>query len=416
MKRRIGFARVTACAGLLVVGAALSACGGSGGSGDSSGIKVGAVLDLSSGWTSLGKESQEALKKAAADYKAKTGKTVEIKVIDSAGDKQKAADAVSTLAGEGFKVIIGPGGSAQAGVAAPVAKEKGVVLISPGSTSSALAKSNDGLLRFVPDDRIEAKATVSLMDKAGVEQLVPVWRTDLGNQGLYNSVTAAWEKLKGPGSVSKGVSYPETQTNDFDKVAAQVSTAVAGAQAKGKTGVYLAAFGEAAGIVSAVKAPATSVTWFGGDGIVGDSSYTKDAAIAKATEALCLPSPQTGLNPKDKAAWQPVLDALAKATGGQADAFGVNAYDASNTAIAVLAGPGKDQTGDALEQSLIDYANSTTGASGSLKLNQFGDRAETAYDYWQVTGSPASAKWTVTGGWVPSGGELGTVLKAPTCD
>jgi hypothetical protein len=276
-----------------------------------------------------------------------------------------------------------------------------------------LAKSNDGLLRFVPDDRIEAKAIVALMDKAGIQQLVPVWRTDLGNQGLYNSVTAAWEKLKGPGSVSRGVSYPETQTSGFDKIAAQVSTAVAGAQPKGKTAVYLAAFGEAAGIVAAVGAPATSVAWFGGDGVVGDSSYTKTAAIAKATEALGLNSPQTGLNPKDKASWQPVLDYLTKTTGSAADAFGVNAYDASNAAIQVLAGPGKSQTGDSLEQSLISYANTTTGASGPLKLNQFGDRAETAYDYWQVTGPPASAAWTVTGDWVPAGGTLGTVVKMP---
>ncbi|MEI7560353.1 MAG: ABC transporter substrate-binding protein [Actinomycetes bacterium] len=407
--------RLTVISSLVVISclsAGLTACGGSS---DSSGVKVGAILDLSSGWTSLGKESQAALQQAAADYKAKTGKTVEVKVIDSAGDKDKAAAAVSTLAGEGFTVIIGPGGSSQAGAAAPIAKQKGVVLISPGSTSSALAKTNDGLLRFVPDDRVESKATVALMDKNGVQQLVPVGRTDLGNQGLYDSVTAAWTKLKGAGSVSKGVTYPDTQTKDFGKVADQVSASVTQAQAKGKTAVYLAGFGEAAGIVSAAKAPATSVTWYGGDGVVGDPAFTKDATVAKATQAVCLPSPQTGLSKETKATWQPVLDSLSKAAGGQADAFGVNAFDASNAAIAVLAGTGKGKTGAELETALIAYANQTTGASGSLKLNQFGDREVSAYDFWQVTGAPAAAKWTVSGGWSPAGGTLGTVVKAPNC-
>lgn len=407
-----GRRRITALTTVALMAGIVTACGGSD---DSSGIKVGAVLDLSSGWTSLGKESKVALQNAADAYKEKTGKTVEIKVIDSAGDKQKAAAAVSTLADEGYKVIIGPGGSAQAGAAQPVALKKGVVLISPGSTSSALAKANDRLLRFVPDDVVEARATVALMDKNGVEQLVPVWRTDLGNQGLYNSVTAAWTKLKGPGSVSKGVSYSDTQTKGFEQVAANVSTAVTEASAKGKAAVYLAGFGEAAGIVAAANGPATTVTWYGGDGVVGDPAFTKDPNVAKATEALCLPSPQTGLAPAGKASWQPVLDDLAKANGGQSDAFGVNAYDASNTAINVLAGSGKGKSGEQLEQALIDYANANTGASGSLKLNKFGDRDVSSYDYWQVTGAPASAKWTVTGGWTPEGGDLGTVVKAPNC-
>jgi len=404
--KRIGALIVAVC-----MSAGLTACGGS----DSSGIKVGAILDISSGWTSLGKESKAALEQAAADYKTKTGKTIEVKIIDSAGDKDKAAAAVSTLAGEGFTVIIGPGGSSQAGAAAPVAKAKGVVLISPGSTSSALAKADDGLLRFVPDDRVEAKATVALMDKNGVEQLVAVGRTDLGNKGLYDSVRAEWTKLKGPNSLSDGVTYPETQTKDFGKVADQVGAQVTQAQTKGKTAVYLAGFGEAAGIVSAAKAPATAVTWYGGDGVVGDAGFTKDAAVVKATEAVCLPSPQTGLSQDTKATWQPVLDSLSKAVGSPADAFGVNAFDASNVAIAVLGTTGKGKIGTALENALIAYANKTTGASGSLKLNEFGDRDVSSYDYWQVTGDSPAAAWTVSGGWSPAGGTLGTVVKAPTC-
>ena len=394
----------------------LSACGSSDKSASSSDtIKVGAILDVSKGWTSLGKQGQAALKQAADEYKAKTGKTVEIKVIDSAGDAKKAAAGVTTLADEGYKVIIGPGGSAAAQLAEPVATKRGVVLISPGSTSSLLAKSGDSLLRFIPDDRVEAKAIVALMEKAGVQELVPVWRKDLGNEGLHASVTAAFAALRGPTSVSPGVSYSDTKTTGFDQTAAAVSAAVKTASAKGKTAVYLAGFGEASGIVSAASAPATTVTWYGGDGLVGDDSFTKDSKVAAATEALCLPSPQFGLATADKSKWEPVLASLAKANGGQSDAFGVISYDASNVAINTLAGSGSGKSGQELTDAVVATANSTDGASGSLALDSSGDRKTGPYDYWQVTGAATAAKWAVTGGWEPAGGQLGTVLKAPTC-
>ena len=184
---------------------------------------------------------------------------------------------------------------------------------------------------------------------------------------------------------------------------------------RGDEVLYLAGFGEASGIVSAASAPATTVTWYGGDGLVGDDSFTKDSKVAAATEALCLPSPQFGLATADKSKWEPVLASLAKANGGQSDAFGVISYDASNVAINTLAGSGSGKSGQELTDAVVATANSTDGASGSLALDSSGDRKTGPYDYWQVTGAATAAKWAVTGGWEPAGGQLGTVLKAPTC-
>lgn len=403
--------RALGAAAIITTALALAACGG----GDDK-VKVGAVLDLSEGWTSLGKQAKAALEDSASEFQRRTGKTIDVRIEDATGDPNKAADLVGKLADDGYLLIVGPGGSAEAESAAPVAKQKGAVLISPGSTASALAKSNDGLIRFVPDDRIEAKAIVALMDKQGVDTLVPVWRTDLGNQGLHDSVTAAWAKLRGSSSVAKGVSYPASKTTGFSSLAPAVSKAVEGASGDGRTAVYLAGFGEAAGIVSAIKGAGADVNWYGGDGLVGDSGFTGNAATAKSTAALCLPSPQFGLDPATKAQWAPVLAQLAKANDGQSDAFGVVAYDAANVAINVMAGPGKGKDGVQLERVVWNYSNSTTGASGPLSLNEYGDRKTGDYDYWQVrTGGKGQAKWTVTGSWKPSGGQSGTVVRSAAC-
>ncbi len=405
---------------VLSVTALLAACSSSATSTPSSAppsgptVKVGAILDLSKGWTSLGNQSKAALELAAKQQKETSGTTVDIRIEDAAGDAQKAADAVTTLADAGYTIIVGPGPSSEAQAAAEVANARGVVLISPGSTASALSV-DDQLLRFVPNDKIEAQAIVALMAQQGIATVVPVWRQDLGNQGLHDSVTAAWSAAKGADAVTAGVSYPATQTDGFDQVATQVNGAVTAASTKGPVAVYLAGFGEAANLFTALPAPASTVPWYGGDGLVGTPEFATNTTIAAAAQKVCLPSPQYGLYPEQKATWQPVLDVLKAANQGQADAFGVVAYDAANAAIKVLAGSGAGKTGADLTKAVVAYADSTSGASGPLNLTPEGDRTTGPYDYWRLMTKDSTTTWAVAGGWEPGQGGNGTVVTSPAC-
>jgi len=374
------------------------------------------LLDQKTGWTALGREGAAAAQIAASDFTLTNGTPVSVKTIDSGGGPQTAAAGVTKLAGQGCKVIVGPGTSAEAQAALTEANRLGVILISPGSTASKLAIKDDNLLRLVPDDRVEARAIVALMAADGIDTLVPVWRDDLGNAGLHSSVTAEFKKLRGPASVTAGVPYSSTKAAGFGSQAKAIAAQVSAAPS-GKTGVYLAGFGEAAQVVSAAAGVpvAVSVPWYGGDGIVGDPAFTKVPSTVSTVEKVGLPAPQYALNPQNRSTWQGLFKKIQKASGIMPDAFGLVTYDSATLALNSLSIASQGDDAAKLRQVVTDYANAHEGVTGTLKVNSAGDRLTGPFNYWQVCGVAAEAAWGITGLWSPDGGTLGSVVHKPAC-
>ena len=211
-------------------------------------LTVGALLDLKSGWTTLGRASRVTLRLAVADANARlarrgSGTRVRLKVIDVHGDPQATVRALRRLAAAGVRVVIGPQASAEVRAVRAAAGALGVVLISQGSTAHSLAVRGDNVFRFVPDDLREGEALVALLRRDGVDAIVPVWRNDAGNAGLADSVLKRFRRLGG--SVADGVRYG-TGVSDFTPTIDRVRTQVGSLRAGGasRVAVYLAAFDE----------------------------------------------------------------------------------------------------------------------------------------------------------------------------
>ncbi len=172
-------------------------------------ITVGAVLDLSAGWTALGQSSRVALRLAVSDANAALRRRgladrVVLRISDAAGSPAEAARAVRRLARAGARIIVGPEGSSEVAAAKPVADELKVILVSQGSTAHSLAV-RDWVFRFVPDDVQETQAAAALIAHDGVSAIVPIWRDDAGNAGLASSIRPA-VSAEG-GTVSEGIPY-----------------------------------------------------------------------------------------------------------------------------------------------------------------------------------------------------------------
>ena len=208
-------------------------------------VVVGALLDLSDGWTSLGLSSRETLNLAVADANARLAKTgsptrISLKIIDVGGDAAKSVAAVEQLAADGVQVAVGPQKSSEIAAVRQVADKRGVIVISQGSTAHSLAFPDDNVFRLVPDDRSEGAAMVALLRRQGTNAVVPVWRDDAGNAGLVTSVRKLFPAAGG--TVAKGISYGENAP-DFARTVARASAQVRALKARGKrVGVYLAAF------------------------------------------------------------------------------------------------------------------------------------------------------------------------------
>ena len=107
-------------------------------------VRVGALLDLTSGWTSLGRASKVTLAIAAEQANrrlAKAGSPVRIRleIVDVRGKPEEATRQLRRLAGRGVRVFIGPESSSEVRAVRPAANSLGVLVVSQGSTAHSLA-------------------------------------------------------------------------------------------------------------------------------------------------------------------------------------------------------------------------------------------------------------------------------------
>jgi branched-chain amino acid transport system substrate-binding protein len=394
------------------------------------GLHVGALLDLTDGWSTLGKTSQEALDLAAAEINSQPASAglphVTVTVADTGLDPDTALARLQQFYADGIRVVIGPQSSSEVAAVREYAQEHGIIIISQGSTASSLSLPGDTVFRLAPDDRLETQAMAALLKADGITTIVPVWRADAGNQGLASSLRTAFEAAGG--TVTNGVEYPADAT-DFgpvlDDVEAQVATAkgVDGA----KVGVYLAAFGEAAPLFDeASTRPALGeVEWYGSDGIALSPALTSDPAAAAFAQKVTFPSPIFGLDRSTagEALWQPIANQIKEATGIEPDAFGLSAYDA--LILAANTAKQADPTADAgaFATALMAEAAASSGITGPLTLNDAGDRAAGPFDFWAVCQSESGYTWILNATYSPAEDGPGTITRVndcettpPTCD
>jgi branched-chain amino acid transport system substrate-binding protein len=143
-------------------------------------LTVGALLPLTGDLASYGETSQAALDEAVAALEAE-GTSVTLSIKDTATEPATALEGLTALHEEGVKLAIGPYASSQVRAVKEFADQNGIVLISPLSTSTALAVPDDNIYRFTPDDQQEGVAVANLAWADGIRTIVPITRDDEGN-------------------------------------------------------------------------------------------------------------------------------------------------------------------------------------------------------------------------------------------
>ena len=98
-------------------------------------------------------------------------------VRDTQLDPSQALAAIQNLDRRCVKIVIGPQSSAEVTIIKPYADAHNILVISQGSTASALAIAGDNIFRLCPNDIREAEAIVALMRDDGIRPIVPLWRT-----------------------------------------------------------------------------------------------------------------------------------------------------------------------------------------------------------------------------------------------
>jgi branched-chain amino acid transport system substrate-binding protein len=368
-------------------------------------FKVGVLASLTGSWSSLGQNTVAALQIAEEQLEAEAisqhgGYRFHFFVRDTQLDPSRALAAIQDLDQRGVKIIIGPQSSAEVAMIKPYADAHNILVISQGSTASSLAIAGDNIFRFCPNDTREAEAIVALLWHDGIRTIVPLWRNDAGNNGLHDSVQAAFQSMGG--SVAAGYQYEPT-TIDFSmataSVASQIEDLIGGGTNPSTIGVYLAAFDEVVDVFHSAQENTTlsSTAWYGSDGVALSAVLPADSAAAAFAANADYPNPIFGLDDALQNEWQPVADAIQARTGITPDAFALSAYDALFVVQRALEDVGDLRNFADFKTAFVDEANTYEGITGSTALDAAGDRLDSDFDFWAVRLQNGSYEWVRIG-------------------
>lgn len=372
-------------------------------------VHIGALLSVTGDGATLGRTSKAALEIATQRWNASDrGKQVKV-VLDVENtnlEAEQAGAGLTRLADKGVRIAIGPQSSSEVAAISAQAGERGVLLVSQGSTASSLGIPDDNVFRFVPTDRVEGRASVDLMLEDGASTIIPIWRNDRGNTGLADSVRAA--ATASGATVTEGVQY-EPDTTDFSTALSDLSSqvqAAVGSAGADEVAVYLAGFEEVAGLFTAARSVAglDGVRWYGGDAAAQSKALlaSDPAAFATSPKVKGYPSALVALSAADAKRDAKLIRDISKRAKNEADAFTLAAYDAFNVAARTLAATPADADAATLRAAFARTAEGAKGTTGTIRLDPAGDRLSTPYAFWSVCQRGKSARWTQTGTWTPA--------------
>lgn len=360
-------------------------------------ITVGALIPTSGTFGQQGTAVLRALEMAVEDANENfesQGIDASLAMIhgDTETDPTVARELLETLIDNGVRIVVGPLTSAELQGCQDLIDASDVIIISPSSTSMELAVADDRIYRLVPDDSRMADAIAEVAWFQGITRLAVLHREDVWGYGLCTNITDRFEALGG--TIIGDASYYSYRNSLYqealDSLLTGVSTAI-DAYGADQVGLQVSSFDEGADIL-ALAATADSlfreINWLGSDGIATNSYLLTDTAAVDFSRATNFSAPIYAI--EETAAYADLKLRL-ESVGAGTSVYSYISYDALRIAAEVLANGDSSESIDGLNTRLFDTLNGYEGVTGSITLNDNGDRATGAFNFWRV--SPTNLEW-----------------------
>jgi len=403
-------------------------------------LTIGLLTDLSSDLASQGTRAADAAKLAVTDINsylsspqgaATTGTSAcnvkfAVSITDYALDGAKALTALQTFASAGVQVVVGPLNSGAAQNILQYANTNHIVLISPSSTSVALAIPNDYLFRTAPNDRWQGQADSAMLKAEGATKVIILQRHDTYGDALANATAV---NFAGTGTINYGtcaatdtvcVLRYDTTLKTFGTIIPTLTSdyqTLNTAPNTNKVAIDAISFEEFGEIVIEISQSTNGATnallttdrlpgtgsgtthiWTGTDGQAQDTVLSGNSTSGPILSSIRLPSTIYGFQNTTKTL------ALQKNFSGNytsivCDNYCRGAYDdVWLGALATLSAGAYD--GTKIQAVMLGAANSYYGVTGPNSLEGSGDRVATIYEIWKViTPSGGSPTWVYGGFW-----------------
>jgi branched-chain amino acid transport system substrate-binding protein len=367
--------------------------------------KIGALLPLSGQLASFGAELKtilEYVEQEINSYLQSQGKNWRIDIIieDTAIDPKTHLEKLMSLHAAGVKIFIGGVSSAELGEALSYCNSKGILIVSPSSTSPALALP-DMALRYAPPDHAQGVAIARILWERGVRWLIVMWRHDTWGDGLADATIKSFDKICEASGESCGIveRIPyDPNAKEFSLEVSQLASIVEDATkkyGKDKIGIALISFGEAEAVFAAAKNyPILSeVKWQGSDGTANIVELLNPGIVDMVVKVgfySTMASPE--LTEKADVVKKVIREKLGRDPMG----YTYFAYDIAWTLALAIDRAGKYDP-IAVKEALNEVLKEYTGASGKVILDENGDRVPLRYDIWAIVKVGDKYEWKVVG-------------------
>jgi len=294
----------------------------------------------------------------------------------------------------GVPLVIAFLSSAQVEQVRDYLNEQGILLLTTGCSSPALAIPGDNIIRFNPDDTTEAHITSSLIKNEGFSHIISLARNDIWAQGLVKGVQ---ESLPEDITMDEGVWY-EPDTSDYSTVIRDLDVlagTIGEEIATERIAIYAVTFGEIDSLLAEAKKPEynnlSGIKWIGCDGnaLVPQLTGTSDAAESAIMHNFTAITFAPGMNADQIPEYQILKNRL---NGIDPDGYTMAAYDAVWIAFKSLLPEGK-QDSNSLREAVLAMANQHYGVTDECQMNDAGDRITGIYNIWGLENGKTGVTW-----------------------
>jgi branched-chain amino acid transport system substrate-binding protein len=404
-------------------------------------LTLGVLTDLSSDLASQGTRAADAAKLAVTDINsylstpqgaATSGTSAcnvkfAVSVSDYALDGSKALTELQAFAAAGVQVVIGPLNSGAAQNILQYANTNHIVLISPSSTSVALAIPNDYLFRTAPNDRWQGQGDSAMLKAEGASKVIILQRHDTYGDALANATAV---NFAGSGNIQYGTCTAsdtvcilryDTSLKTFGSIIPTLTsdyTTLNSGSNSGKVAIDAISFEEFGEIVIEISQSTDTATkallttdmlpgvgssgpvhiWTGTDGQAQDTILSSNSTSGPILSSIRLPSTIYGFQ-NDTKTITLQKNFAGNYTNVVCDNYCRGTYDdVWLAALATLNAGSYD--GTKIQAVMLGVASSYYGVTGPDGLEASGDRIATIYQIWKVTTpSGGTPTWVYGGYW-----------------
>ena len=299
----------------------LVACGGSGGSADTSNdsnvIKIGGIGPLTGGAAVYGVATKQGAEVAVAEINALGGLQFELDFQDDEGDAEKAVNAYNSLKGKGMQVLYGCTTTTPCVAVSAESFNDRFFQLTPSASSTDVTAGKDNVFQVCFTDPNQGVTAANyIKDKALGSKIAVIYNNgDAYSTGIYNAFQAQADTIGL--EVVTVQTFPDDTNTDF-------TVQLGAAQSAGADLVFMPIYYTPASLIlNQAKTMNYAPVFFGCDGM--DGILDMDGFDVALAEDLMLMTPFNAWGDDDRTV--KFVDAYKKAYGTVPNQFAADGYD-----------------------------------------------------------------------------------------